>query len=70
MAIKGALISVFSAVVLFLLVDHARIHEGKMATVHDFHNALHNIVKSHEGLIVAVVLFLIGALTGIYAGGL
>jgi hypothetical protein len=66
--LKGLFISTFSLVILFLLVDHARIHNGKLASVKDFQNALHNIVKSHEGLIVAVALFTVGALTGLLLG--
>lgn len=69
MSSKGLFISTFSLVVIFLLLDHARIHDGKMASLHDFQNALHNIVKSHEGLIVAILLFLVGGLTGLVLGG-
>ena len=69
MPLKGLLLSTFSLVILFLLVDHARIHNGKLGSVKDFQNALHNIVKSHEGLIVAVALFTVGTLTGLFLGG-
>ena len=69
MSFKGLFISTFAVVILFLLADHARIHDGKMASIKDFQNALHNLVKSHEGLIVAILLFTIGSLTGLFIGG-
>ena len=69
MSFKGLFISTFALVIIFLLVDHARIHDGKLASIKDFQNALHNLVKSHEGLIVAIILFLVGTLTGLFVGG-
>ena len=65
MSVKGLFLASFLGIIAFLLVDHARIHNGKFATIEDFRNAIFNCVKSHEGIIFITVVFMIGFLTGL-----
>lgn len=54
----------YLAVVLFLFLHHRLIHKGSLFSLDDFKNALWNIIKSHEGLIILATLLYIGSLTG------
>lgn len=72
MPLKFILLIVYVILVGFLLFDHARTHDGKIATVKDFRNAIFNAVKSHEGLIFVATVFYIGCLVGtllVFASG-
>jgi len=63
MPLKFVLAIAYVIIVIFLILDHKRIH-GNFATVEDFSNALFNCVKSHEGLIIVATIFYIGCLVG------
>lgn len=52
---------VFSGLIVALLIHHYLIH-GYLYDAKDFSNAVFNLFKSHEGLIVVIVLLSIGAL--------
>ena len=64
MPLKFLLGIAYLIVIVFLLADHARLHEGKLASVDDFRSAIFNAVKSHEGIIFVATIFFIGCVTG------
>jgi hypothetical protein len=63
MPLKFVLAIAYLIIVVFLLLDHRRIHD-KFATVEDFRNAIFNCVKSHEGLIFVATVFYVGCIIG------
>lgn len=46
------LCATIAALMTFIVIHHLIIHDGVPYQYHDFENAIWNIIKSHEGLIV------------------
>lgn len=55
------LISILLGLILLLFIDHY-IKHGYFYDIKDFENATYKLFKSHEGLIVVLVLLIIGIL--------
>lgn len=56
---KG-LILALGAVIILLTLHHAYIHNGTLFDDHDYYNAFFNLIKSHEGIIVMLLLVMTG----------
>ena len=55
-------IGIIIAVIIGLFIHHAFTHDGQFFSTDDFSNAIVNLLKSHEGVIILLLLILMGVL--------
>ena len=50
--------------IIGLFIHHYITHDGKLYTDEDFITAVNGLVKSHEGIILLLVLIMVGVVIG------
>jgi len=53
-------------IVFFIVLDHSYIHSGILVEETDFENAFTNLLGSHEGIIVIIIIGTAGLVIGYY----
>jgi hypothetical protein len=61
-----SILLIVGTIIFFITLDHSYLHSGILAEQTDFENAFGNLLKSHEGIIVIIVIGTAGLVVGYY----
>lgn len=61
-----SILFIVGIIVFFILLDHSYIHSGILVQQEDFENAFTNLLRSHEGIIVIILIGSAGLVVGYY----